>query len=387
MPRNVPLLLCTLTLLAGCAGRPPVDTTQLLVGCAGAACPGIQRFAFDGAQGRLTERPLQTLPSANPSWLVLSADGSQLFATNENPPRGRDPAGQVSSFAIGAGAERSLTPLSQVATRGAEPTHASLSEDGRFLFVAHYGTRPTPGGSLAVIPVTAHGTLGAVAQQVRQSFSRRGSQRQGSSHMHAAVPVGGYLFVTDLGADKVYAYRYDGDEPKKPLQAARPGAFALPKGSGPRHLAFDRSGTRAYLSLELSNQIAILGRDEARLEQQGLVDLDPPGANAEGDRRLGAIHLSPDGRFLYVARRGVENQIVVYAVSPADGSLSEVQRHASGGEEPREFTFAPDGRFLLVANQKSDSVAVFSRDPQSGLLVEQVQGISTPAPSALRFVP
>ena len=78
---------------------------------------------------------------------------------------------------------------------------------------------------------------------------------------------------------------------------------------------------------------------------------------------------------------------MVYAVSAADGSLSELQRHASGGDEPREFTFAPDGRFLLVANQKSDSLVVFSRDPQSGLLVEQVQRISTPAPSALRFVP
>lgn len=387
MPRNVPLLFCAMTLLAGCAGRAPVDTSQLLVGCSGETCPGIQRFAFDGTQGRLTEKPLQTLASANPSWLVLSPDGHQLFVTNENPPKGRDPAGQVSSFAIGEGDEHSLTPLSQVASKGAEPTHASLSEDGRFLFVAHYGSKPTPGGSLAAIPVSAHGTFGPVAQLVRQPFSRRGSQRQGSSHMHAAVPAGDFLFVTDLGADKVYAYRYDGDKPKKPLQAAKPGAFALPKGSGPRHLVFDRSGNRAYLTLELSNQIAILGRDEAKLEQQGLVDLDPPGANAQGDRRLGALQLSPDGRFLYVARRGVENQIVVYAVSAADGSLSEVQRHASGGDEPREFTFAPDGRFLLVANQKSDSLVVFSRDPQSGLLVEQVQRVSTPAPSALRFVP
>ena len=302
---------------------------------------------------------------------MLSADGSQLFATNENPPQGRDPAGQVSSFAIGGGTERSLTPLSQVATRvPSRPMPASA-------------TAP-PGGSLAVIPVTAHGTLGAVASRCARAFP--GAARSARAPRTCTRRWPAATSSSPTWAPTRSTPIATTGKTEKPLQAARPAPSPC-QGSGPRHLAFDKSGTRAYLTLELSNQIAILGRDEARLEQQGLVDLDPPGANAEGDRRLGAIHLSPDERFLYVARRGVENQIVVYAVSPADGSLSEVQRHASGGEEPREFTFAPDGRFLLVANQKSDSVAVFARDPQSGLLVEQVQSISAPAPSALRFVP
>ena len=79
----------------------------------------------------------------------------------------------------------------------------------------------------------------------------------------------------------------------------------------------------------------------------------------------GAIRLSSDGRFLYVTDRGEANRILVYAIA-ADGRLQLLQKRDSEGREPRELAIAPDGRFLLVANQFGDSLVVFRRDPASG---------------------
>ncbi|HAF90402.1 MAG TPA: 3-carboxymuconate cyclase, partial [Pseudomonas sp.] len=98
----------------------------------------------------------------------------------------------------------------------------------------------------------------------------------------------------------------------------------------------------------------------------------------------GAIRPSSDGRFLYVTDRGEANRILVYAIA-ADGRLQLLQKRDSEGREPRELAIAPDGRFLLVANQFGDSLVVFRRDPASGLLGETVQRLRLARPSAIEF--
>jgi 6-phosphogluconolactonase (cycloisomerase 2 family) len=199
-----------------------------------------------------------------------------------------------------------------------------------------------------------------------------------------AAPGGRHIFACDLGADRLYGYHYQAER-SDPLAPASPRHLQLPEGSGPRHLLFDASGRHAYLTLELSNQVALLDYQDRRLRLRTLYDLDPP-LHPPVDRRLGALHLSGDGRFLYVSRRGAENQLVVYAVDPFNGALDELQRRDSGGVEPREFALAPNGRFLLVANQRSDNLLVMQRDPARGLLGDTLQELHVPSPSDLKFI-
>ncbi|WP_252273363.1 lactonase family protein [Pseudomonas subflava] len=367
--RRLVLPLCASALI-GCAGGPaPAPRHELLVGCS--ACAGVLRLSFDPATGLLREAPLQVLPASKASWLTLSADGRRLFAIGED---------RISLFQRGV--DGRFEELGQQPSQGAEAVHASLTADGRQLLVAHYSSKPQPGGSLSVLLV-ADG-LRPVVQRIVEAFTRPGSERQGSSHMHS-VMLGsdGRAHACDLGADRIYAYDYRPQRPDQPLAPAEPPFLQLPAGSGPRHLRFDAAGRHAYLTLEMSNQVALLDVGARGLQLRELYHLDPP--FAAGDRRLGALHLSADGRFLYVSRRGVENQLVVYAVGD-DGGLRELQRRDSGGVEPREFALAPDGRFLLVANQQSDRLTVLRRDPQSGLLGEEVQALRLSTPTALKFI-
>ncbi|QHG64016.1 lactonase family protein [Pseudomonas putida] len=339
---------------------------------------GIYRYAFDSRTGQIDPAPQQVVKSVSPSWLVLSADQRQLFAVNETPN------GQVSSFSVSAKGE--IKPLNQVASRGDEPTHASLSRDQRYLFVANYAVAPDPGGSLVVIPVAKDGKLKDVVQQLRHKPSGVNPERQAGAHVHSLVlsPDGQHVYACDLGADKVFIYRYDGASADHPLTPAIPASVDLPPGSGPRHLLFDAKGRHAYLTLEMSGEVVMFDvRDDALLERQRLPLTEKQDAAAKAS---GGLHLSADGRFLYVSNRGTANEIVVFSVGKDDGQLAFLQRRSVEGDHPREFALDPSDNFLLVANQKSNQIVVMRRDPRSGKLGETVQTFTQDAPSDLKFI-
>lgn len=342
------------------------------------ASQGIYRYQFDDKAGRIDSTPLQVVKSVSPSWLVLSADQRQLFTVNETPQ------GQASSFSISSKGE--IKPLNQVATQGDEPTHASLSRDQRYLFVANYAVNPDPGGSLVVIPVTKDGRLKPVVQQARHKASGVNPERQAGAHVHSLVlsPDGQHLYASDLGADKVFIYRYDGASADHPLTVAIPASVALPPGSGPRHLLFDAKGRHAYLTLEMNAEVVMFDVQDGNLvERQRLPLTERQEAAAKA---AGGLHLSADGRFLYVSNRGTTNEIVAFSVGKQDGQLTFLQRRPVEGDHPREFALDPSDNFLLVANQKSNQIVVIRRDPRSGKLLETVQTLQQDAPSDLKFI-
>ena len=342
------------------------------------ASQGIYRYRFDSKAGHIDPTPLQVVKSVSPSWLVLSADQRQLFAVNETP------GGQVSSFSVSAKGE--IKPLNQVASQGDEPTHASLSRDQRYLFVANYAVKPDPGSSLVVIPLARDGKLKPVVQHARHQASGVNPERQASAHVHSLVlsPDGRHLYASDLGADKVFIYRYDGASADHPLTPAIPASVALPPGSGPRHLLFDAKGRHAYLTLEMSAEVVMFDVQDGNLvERQRLPLAERQEAAAKA---AGGLHLSADGRFLYVSNRGTSNEIVAFSVGKQDGQLTLLQRRSVEGDHPREFTLDPSDNFLLVANQKSNQIVVIRRDPRSGKLGETVQTLQQDAPSDLKFI-
>ena len=379
-------------LMAGSIGAMGVQVAsaedyQLLVGSYTAGqSQGIYRLAFDSRTGQIDASPLQVIKSANPSWLTLSKDQRHLFVVNENGPGQTDPVGRVSSFAIDP-KTHALSLISQVQSLGNEPTHSSLSIDGSHLFVSNYSVAEDPGGTLAVLPVAADGKLKPVVQMSSHPASRVNPERQASAHVHSTIPSpdGRYVFSNDLGADKVFAYRFDPKaNPELPLTPATPAFVQLPPGSGPRHLLFSADGKHAWLTMEMSAQVAVFDYHDGTLEQTQMVDL--AAGQLVSDKAAAALHASADGKFLYVSNRGTANQLLVFAIDPLTGRLTELQRRAVEGDHPREFSLDPNGKFLLVANQKSNQIVVVERDAKSGLLGKPVQKLPMDAPSDLKFL-
>lgn len=379
-------------LMAGSVGAmgfqvASADDYQLLVGSYTAGqSQGIYRLNFDSATGQIDAKPLQVVKSENPSWLTLSKDQRHLFVVNENGPGQTDPVGRVSSYAIDP-KTHALSLINQVQSLGNEPTHSGLNVEASHLFVSNYSVAEDPGGTLAVLPVDADGKLKPVVQMSSHPSSRVNPERQMSAHVHSTVPSpdGQYVFSNDLGADKIFAYRFDPKaNPELPLTAATPASVQLPPGSGPRHLLFSADGKHAWLTMEMSAQVAVFDYKDGQLKQTQMIEL--AAGQPVSDKAAAALHESTDGKFLYVSNRGTANQLLVFAIDPATGHLKELQRRSVEGDHPREFSLDPSGKFLLIANQKSNQIVVVERDSKTGLLGKTVQKLPMDAPSDLKFM-
>lgn len=346
---------------------------------------GIYRYRFDSGRGEISAHPEQVVVASNPSWLTLSSDQRRLYAVNENGPGQENLTGTVTSYAIDAHSH-AIAVINQVEAQGDEPTHSSLSADGRLLFVANYAVQPVPGGSAVVLGIDEDGSLLPVRQQARYEASGIDPERQASGHVHCVVcaPDGRHVYVSDLGADKVFIYRLDPSDAQSPLAPASPSELSLPPGSGPRHLLFNSDGTCAYLTLEMTAQVAKLDVRAGGLELSQILDLDLPDGGPMG--AAGALHLSADGRFLYVSNRGAVNQLVVFTVDPSHGDLREMQRRSVEGDHPREFGIDPSGGYVLIANQHSNAIVVMQRNVDTGVLGKTVQTFAIDSPSDLKFL-
>ncbi|WP_442793598.1 lactonase family protein [Paraburkholderia sp. ZP32-5] len=355
------------------SGPVPADGVYtMLVGTyTGGKSEGIYVYRFDTKTGAATQ--VSVARTVNPSFLVVSRDRRFVYSVNELPGD-NGPAtqrGDISAFGFDA-ARGQLTFLNKVSSDGNDPCYLSISPDGKYLLTANYSVAPDPGGSFAVFPLQADGQVGTSVQTVHHEGGGPVKGRQDNSHVHSTVfsPDGHYLFTQDLGADKLYAYRYtvqSGTAPGSgPFVATDWGYTQQKAGTGPRHLIFGADGKHAYLTSELAATVSTFDYHDGRLKLVQTLPLSAPGF--KGQVGAAAIHLSPDGRFVYASNRGDANEIVIFAVDPANGHLKQIGRQSSLGKSPREFTIDPTGNWLIVGNQLSDTVYVFKRDQRTGLL-------------------
>ncbi|AIP09576.1 lactonase family protein [Burkholderia pseudomallei] len=366
---------------------PAGGVYNLLVGTyTGSGSDGLYVYRFDTDSGRVS--PVSSAKAENPSYLVASRDGRHVYAVNELPGDAGPASvrGGVSAFDFDA-KTGALKFVNRVSAQGNDPCYLSLSPDGRYLVVANYSVASDPGGSFSVFPVEATGALGAAVLNVHHEGTGPVKGRQDGAHVHSTVfsPDGKYLFVQDLGADKLYSYRYTPDG-SRGLIGPTESRYTLAKaGSGPRHLVFGANGRFAYVTNELNASVDVYRYDDGRLAHVETVPMTAPGF--AGKVGGGALHLSPDGRFLYATNRGDANDIVIYAVNAADGKLTLVGRQSSLGKTPREFAIDPSGKWLIVGNQDSDSMFVFRRDIASGRLEPNPARIRIDKPVDFKFVP
>jgi 6-phosphogluconolactonase len=191
------------------------------------------------------------------------------------------------------------------------------------------------------------------------------------------------LYAQDLGEDSIAIYTFNSAE-LMPLHDA--GKVAATPGSGPRHLTFHPNGRYAYLVEELGGSVDVYrwfpGTGSLRLLQR--IATHPDGA--KGPFRSADLHVSADGRFLYVTNRESESNITIFSIDTDKGTLRTIGYAPVLGKEPRNFTIDPTGRYLLVANQDSDEVVIFRIDKETGLPHPTGERIKVPSPTCLKMV-
>lgn len=310
--------------------------TLAIVSCADSGELHVLRLAADGQQ----LKTVQVLaPGGQLMPMALSPDQRRLHVARRSEPLA------VVTLAVDAAGGR----LHSVGEAALPASMASLTTDrtGRWLFSASYGA-----DMVAVQEVGAQGLAGTA---VTHPTGRH-------AHCVLADPTNRFVLATSLGGGQLHRYHFDASSGM--LQNMAAPVFAMPAGTGPRHLCFNQRGDRVYVLGELDACVHVLSFDPPTGALALLQTLPTLPAGVATTAWGADLHLSPDGRWLYSSERN-SHTLAGHAVDAHTGLLTPIG-HWATEETPRGFAITGDGRHLLAAGQSSHHVSVHVIDPHSG---------------------
>ena len=322
---------------------------------------GISRVTFRNDRLRL----VASYPAVNPSYLCQSPDGQALYVVGETQRFRGEFGGSVQSYAVDENG--ALTQTAILATGGSDPCH--LYRVGDVLLVGNYSS-----GSLSRFRLTPDGRLDCALPLLQHEGRGAHPERQAGPHVHQAIPTanGRYIAVTDLGLDSVFFYPIEYIQAEHPL----PLRVRTPAGYGPRHSVFPRRGSVWYVLCELVSVLLIY---RGSPEDAQLIGKIPIGSGAYANAPA-ALRLSPDERMLAISGRG-ENIIDLFAIGE-NGMPARLAEIPSHGDWPRDVQFTPDGRYLLCANERGNTLTAF--EISDGYLLYR-DSLALSAPSCILF--
>lgn len=335
---------------------------------------GIYVFRFNSKDG--SAKPVSHIKTSNPSYLAISPDQHFVYAVHENAKDGK--GGEVASFSFNK-LTGQLSFINQQLTGGDHPCYVETDKTGKWVFAGNYTS-----GSVSVLQTDGNGLLTSAVSLIQHYGQGPDSNRQRSPHVHCTYisPDNKYLFVPDLGIDKVMIYRFNASTGA--LTGDRNAYAASVPGAGPRHITFHPDGKKAFLIEELSGTVVAYTYKKGNLKKIQRIS-----TMVDGDQRFPGsadIHVSADGKFLYASNRSTVNNIAIYSISKK-GKLTLLGHQSTLGNGPRNFNFDPSEQFLLVGNQNSDEIVIFERNASTGLLKDSGKRIALGKPVCLKWIP
>jgi 6-phosphogluconolactonase len=264
--------------------------------------------------------------------------------------------------------------LNTVSSHGLRPNQIVLDPRGKIAVTVNYRT-----GTVAAYKVLPDGKL-SEAFWVQQHGD--GPTSGAKAHGIEFSKDGARMYVAELGLDRVYTYRVDVNTPQ--IAPAEPAFVRLHSGAGPRRLQLSPDDKFLYVNHESDSEVSVFAvRGDSLHEVQTITTLPK---NTSQKNTTAEIMIDKAGRHLYVSNRG-HDSIAVYAIDPANGTLTLQANVPAGGRTPRNLRLDPSGRYLLSANEHGGTITVFDVNPSNGMLRATGTVVQIDTPGGMYFLP
>ena len=337
-------------------GKPAAAGTFVYV--SNAEDGAIATYRMQPETGALQPGPrVDVAPMVMP--MVVSADRRYLFAAVRSKPL------SVVTLSIdprtGALMPVSTSPLPE------SMCYLSLDKTGRFLFAASYAA--------SLVSVQAVGDDGRVSAEPLQVIPTGRN-----AHSIRIDESNRFVFVPTLGSDAVFQFRFDAKSGR--LSSNTPALVLVKPSAGPRHVITSPNNRFVYVVNEMLGTVTTFALDN---ETGLLTELDstsglPPDAklipgakrgaqperNTDNDIWAADLHITPDGRFVYMSER-TSSTLAQFNVNAATGKLTYVGSTPTE-KQPRGFAIDPTGRFVVASGEKSERISVYAIDAATGTL-------------------
>lgn len=297
--------------------------------------------------------------------MAVSPDKRFLYAASRSKPY------SVHVYAIDA-ATGALKPLSVSPLSESFP-FISLDKTGRFLFGASYGAH--------VVSVNAVGSDGRVAAEALQVIPVGRN-----AHSIRVDASNRFVYVPTLGSDEIFQFLFDAKSGR--LTSNTPAVALMKPSTGPRHFIISPDNRFVYVLSELLGTVTTFSLDSKTgllTELSSAPGLPPdtklgpgvprvpagttntaPPRNTENDIWAADIHVTPNGRFVYMSER-TSSILSGFSVDAQTGTLTYLGSTPTE-KQPRGFAIDPGGKFLIASGEKSETISVYAIDQSTGAL-------------------
>jgi len=73
-------------------------------------------------------------------------------------------------------------------------------------------------------------------------------------------------------------------------------------------------------------------------------------------------------------------------VNEHNGKLTFIETVSTEGDWPRDFSLDPTERFLIAANERSNTLTLFTRNESTGKLMLVQKDVNVPEPVCVKFL-
>lgn len=329
---------------------------------------GIYAWKFDAKTGALAPMGL-VAETPQPAHIWISPNGGFLYTVNW------EKEGGVSAYRIDP-QSGALTFLNRVSSHGAQPNQVVLDPSGRIAVTVNYTT-----GTMAAYKVERDGRLSEAFYTVQHSGQPLSPSQPGpKAHGIDFSQDGKWMFIAELGLDRVYVYRVDAAKPA--LTPHITPFVSTHAGAGPRRLQVSPDGRFLYVDHETDSEVSVFSVKDGALKEIQTLSTLPPGTEIRNT--TAEILISGDGRHLYATNRG-HDSIAVFAIDRATGLLTRTENAPSGGRTPRNIRLSPDGGYLFAANENGGNITQFRVDKANGHLTQTGVTVPINTPGGLYF--
>ena len=372
--------------------------TEIVAGDFGGHGEGISCFAFYASTGEL--KLLNNQFQVNPSYLSIASimhsssieleniSSTYLFAVSEIIAS-KKPV--IHTYTIHENYSLSLINTQNI--EGGCPCHIHYFKNAEGLSFTASACYET--GNLVIHNINVEPTADINFHEPLNIYHKGSSQhptRQTQAHVHCTFfdIESNKLLVCDLGLDQVKVYSVQKNtsidnktENNIEFEVVEEQIILLSAGSGPRHICFDKNYAYGFIINELNGSVTIIKYNAEKKDYEIKVNFDASGQLSESsintDLGGAAIRVSADVRFVYTSMRS-DNTIRLFAFDRISESLNYIASYPTGGRTPRDFTIDPTGKWLLVAHQDSDTIAIFNVNSYNGTLslFNTVENIKSP---------
>ena len=273
----------------------------------------------------------------------------------------------------------SLSRINSANIKGMRGCHLSTDTDNKYIFVSGYHD-----GKMTVLKLNKDGSVGRITDGVFHKGLGSVAERNYRPHVSCSrlTPDGRFLMVADLGIDQIKVYRFDKNEGRVMLVDT----IRCERESAPKRFIFSQDGRFFYVLYELKNVIDVFSYKEG--ERTPIVEkiqtVSTTGGETSRMTAACAMRFTPDEKHLFCSNAG-DNTVSLYERDAETGLLTFKFCLPISGDYPKDIAVFPDGKHLASINHEG-SVSFFRVDYEKGLLVMSSRSIPINEPNCCEIV-